>query len=109
MVEIERRLDRWRSAGLVVGPVTWRNPGEGWPPPFKTDRAQVTDADSIGIALRKGEQEGEVVLFKGGWCDFVYWTGEATVDPVQDVPGYPNEMTIDGYGSVLDRLAALFR
>ena len=109
VLEIERRVATWRRAGLVVGPVTWRDQGEGWPPSFKTDRTQVKDADSIGIALRKGEQEGEVVLFKGGWCDFVYWTGEASDEPVQDAPGHPDQMTVESFGPVLDRLEALFR
>lgn len=107
--EIVRRLDRWRDAGLVVGPITWRDQGEGWPPSIKTERAEVSDADSVGITLRKGEQEGEVVLFKGGWCDFVFWTGEASNDPVQDAPGFPNEMTVERFGAVLDRLADYFQ
>lgn len=108
VAEIDRRIDQWRSAGLDVGSVTWRDQGEGWPPPFKTDRMQVKDADSIGIALRKGDQEGEVVLFKGGWCDFVYWTGEADDDPIEDAPCWPGEMTVEAFGVVLDRLAECF-
>ncbi len=67
------------------------------------------DADSIGVALRKGVQEGEVVLFRAGFCDFVYWSGDAANDPVQAVPGYPDEMTVENFGLVLDRLTELFR
>lgn len=109
VLEVERRLDRWRSAGFSVGPVTWRDQGGGWPPQLKTDRAEVREADSVGIAIRKGDQEGEVVLFKGGWCDFVYWTGNVQDDPVEDAPGYPDGMTVEGFGQVLDRLAEFFR
>lgn len=106
--QVVSRLPMWERAGITVRPVTWRDQGEGWPPPFKTDRSEVIDADSIGVFLEKGKQEGEVVLFKGGWCDYVYWTGEIDNDPVQDAPGYPDTMTVEGFGAVLDRLTAEF-
>ncbi len=107
--EIERRAAHWRSAGFVVGAVSWRDQGGAWPPSFKTDHAEVKDADSIGIVLRRGAQEGEVVLFKGGWCDFVYWSRDPEDEAIQDAPGYPNEMTAEKFGRVLDRLAGHFR
>ncbi|MEO0493566.1 MAG: hypothetical protein AAF081_09135 [Actinomycetota bacterium] len=107
--EVEDRFEPWRRVGLTVGAITWRDQGDGWPPSFKTVRADVKDPDSIGVALGKGDQEGEVVLFRGGWCDFVYWSGDPADDPVQDAPGYPDQMTIDGFGAVLDRLADQFR
>jgi len=107
-VEVERRRSNWRRDGIAVGPITWREQGEGWPPTLKTDRAEIRDADSIGIALSKDRQEGEVVLFKGGWCDFSYWSGRSTDEPEQGAPGYPSAMTVDGFGEVLDRLAACF-
>jgi hypothetical protein len=66
--EIDRRVERWRSAGLQVGEVTWRDQGLGWPPTIKTNREDVVNADSIGIEYSKGSQGGAVVLFKGGWC-----------------------------------------
>jgi hypothetical protein len=75
--EVERRAAAWRRSGITVGAVTWRETSEGWPQPFKTERSQVNSADSIGISLRKGEQEGAVVLFDGGWCDFFYCDGHA--------------------------------
>jgi hypothetical protein len=106
--QVVDRIPMWASAGITVRPVTWRDQGGGWPPPFKTDRSEVIDADSIGVFLEKGQQEGEVVLFKGGWCDYVYWTGETDDDPVQDAPGYPDTMTVEGFGAVLDRLTAEF-
>lgn len=108
VIEIERRTGAWRSAGITVGDLTWRDVDSGWPATLKTDRRQVVTADSIGIRLEKGEQEGEVVLFKGGWCDLIYWSGAATDQPIQDAPGYPDRMTVDGFGAVLDRLANLF-
>ena len=72
--------------------------------PAENDRSQVTSADSIGISLGKGEQEGEVVLFDGGWCDFVYWDGRAE-EAVQETP---EATTVERFGEVLDRLAAMF-
>lgn len=102
--EVERRATVWRQSGITVGSVTWRETDEGWPQAFKTDRSQVTSADSIGISLRKGEQEGQVVLFDGGWCDFIYWDGRAE-ETVQDAP---EATTVERFCEVLDRLAALF-
>lgn len=106
--QVTERMPMWASAGISVRPLTWRDQGEGWPPPLKTIRSEVIDADSVGVFLKKGKQEGEVVLFKGGWCDYVYWTGELDDDPVQDAPGCPDTMTVEGFGHVLDRLAAEF-
>ena len=106
--EVEHRRTSWQEAGLAVGLVTWRDQGEGWPPQIKTDREQVTDPDSIGVSLRKGVQEGEVVLFRGGWCDFLYWTGQDADDPIQDAPGEAGADVAD-FGRVLDRLAGFFR
>ena len=33
---------------------------------------------------------------------------DAADDPVQDAPGYPDQMTVDGFGAVLDRLTDHF-
>ena len=107
--QVVARMSKWAEARIAVQPVTWRDQGNGWPPSFKTDRSQVLDAHSIGVSLRKGAQEGEVVLFRGGWCDYVYWTGEVDDDPIQDAPGYPDRMTVEGFGEVLDRLTTEFR
>ncbi len=107
--EIKRRAASWRLSGISVGDVTWREQGEGWPPTLKSDRSQVVDADSIGVQLRKDQQVGEVVLFKGGWCDVAYWSGEQDSEPMQDTPGYPGTLTVESFGGVLDRLAAQFR
>jgi hypothetical protein len=102
--EVERRAAAWWQSGITVGSVTWHETSEGWPQPFKTDRSQVNSADSIGISLRKGEQEGAVVLFEGGWCDFIDWDGDAD-EVLQDAP---EATTVKQYRKVLDRLTALF-
>jgi hypothetical protein len=109
VMEIVHRVDVWRAAGFTVGAVTWRDRGEPWPYPLKVDRSAVTDADSIGVAVQKGSQEGAVVLFDGGWADFEYWSGNASDEPLLDAPGYNDWLTVDTFGEVLDRLAAQFR
>lgn len=88
VLEIAHRIDAWRAAGLTVGAVTWRDRGEPWPYPLKVDRGAVKDADSIGVAVQKGSQEGAVVLFDGGWADLEYWSGIASDEPLLDAPGY---------------------
>jgi predicted NBD/HSP70 family sugar kinase len=60
----------WRSAGLEVGQVTWRDAEASWPQPLETDRARVQDPDSVGVVISgPGEVELSVVLFRGGWAD----------------------------------------
>lgn len=107
--EIDRRRHEWTALGLTVGEVTWRDEAEGWPWTLKRVRDEVRNPDSVGVTVRKGSQEGEVVLFRGGWCDFGYWSGDVADDPINDAPGYPDQMTVEEFGKVLDRLAALFR
>lgn len=106
--EIERRAEGWRAGGFAVGPVTWRDQGGGWPPSLKTERDAVADPDSIGVDVRLGVQEGSVVLFKGGWCDLAYWSGSPSDEPVIEAPGYPDDITIEGFGHLLDSFINLF-
>ncbi|GAA4997348.1 hypothetical protein GCM10023205_83330 [Yinghuangia aomiensis] len=59
-----------RSAGLEVGPLTWRDAEASWPQPLETDRARVRDPDSVGVVVSgPGDAELSVVLFRGGWAD----------------------------------------
>jgi hypothetical protein len=107
--EIEHRAEGWRAEGFAVGPVTWRDQGAGWPPRLTTRRDAVADPDSIGVAVRLGVQEGSVVLFKGGWCDLEYWSGSASDEPVIEAPGYPDGLTVEGFGHLLDSFINRFR
>ncbi|MDG5805800.1 hypothetical protein P9869_24705 [Streptomyces ossamyceticus] len=60
----------WRSAGLEVGQVTWRDAEASWPQPLETDRARVNDPDSVGVVISgPGGAELSIVLFAGGWAD----------------------------------------
>ncbi|RKT02421.1 hypothetical protein BX286_0322 [Streptomyces sp. 3211.6] len=75
-VVLAGRAVGWRSAGLEVGPVTWRDAEAVWPQPLETDRARVRDPDSVGVAMvGPGEAELSVVLFRGGWADVDFFDG----------------------------------
>ncbi len=119
---VERRIDldqvaglicrhavAWERAGLVVGALTWRDVGVPWPYPLKADRREVADADSVGVEVRKQEQEGRLVVFRGGWADLEYWTGRRCDEPVLEAPGVDDPLTIPDIERLLDRFAGLFR
>ena len=113
---VERRVDldqvaglicrhavAWERAGLVVGALTWRDAGVPWPYPLKADRCEVAGADSVGVEVRKQEQEGRLVIFRGGWADLEYWTGQRSDEPVLEAPGVDNPLTIPDIERLLDR------
>jgi hypothetical protein len=96
---IEDRTPFWAAAGLVVDPVTWMDNDAEWPQPLLTERSAVRRPMSIGVIVRNGDEEGEVVLYAGGWADFsTIVTGE---DPVLT---YVEVEDANGFGPVLDRL-----
>ncbi len=99
----------WAQAGLVAEALTWRDIGEPWPYPLKVDRREVVDPDSVGIVVRKNEQEGRLVIFRGGWADLDYWTGQPSDDVVVEAPGFEDVMTLLDVEQLLGRFAALFR
>lgn len=105
--EIVRRTDCWRDRGIEVKPITWREQAEGWPPKLKTNRSEVIEADSIGVALRKGDLEGEIVLFNGGWADLTFRDGHSG-QLLQEVPGWQDWMDLNAFGQLLDRFGLLF-
>ncbi|MER8098825.1 hypothetical protein [Kitasatospora sp. NPDC094016] len=94
---IAARAVRWRAAGLTVGALTWRDALAHWPYPLETDRARVTDPDSVGVQVADPLSGGElhVVLFRGGWADVEYlaagWEeredAEVGVIPANDFTG----------------------
>jgi hypothetical protein len=98
----------WAQAGLAVGPLTWRDVGVPWPYPLKTDREEVTDADSVGVVVRNQEQEGRLVIFRGGWADLEYWIGQHSDDPVAEAPGAHDPMHLSDIEQLLERFASLF-
>jgi hypothetical protein len=76
---------------------------------LKTNRADVKAPDSIGVQLRKGAQEGTLVLFDGGWADLLYWGGSASDDVIDEAPGWEDWLDIEHFGALLDRFAGLFK
>jgi hypothetical protein len=106
--EIELRRAKWASARVDVGDVTWREQGEGWPPTLKTERRNVRRADSIGVTLRKDEQEASVVLFNGGWADIEFWTGHVDDIPLMEAAGWEDWLDVPRFAALLDRVTAMF-
>ncbi|MGY0489396.1 hypothetical protein [Streptomyces sp. WG-D5] len=89
----------WRSAGLEVGQVTWRDAEAPWPQPLETDRARVHDPDSVGVTLcGPGDAELSVVLFRGGWADvdFIADLGDAGSLPASGIASAADFETLMG-------------
>lgn len=77
------RVERWRSAGLEAGEMTWRDGEAKWPQPLETDRARATDPDSLGVVISgSAEAELQVVLFRGGWADVDFFDGLDDFGPI---------------------------
>ena len=63
----------------------------------------------MGVTVRRGSQEGSVVLFAGGWADLIYWSGDPAFEPVSDAPGWEDWLDVARFGLLLDRFAEMFR
>ncbi|WP_406164878.1 hypothetical protein [Streptomyces sp. NBC_00996] len=100
VVEIVDRRRDWESAGLAVGPVSWRDEAASWPQRLEADRSRVDDPDSIGVRITGlAETELCVVLFRGGWADvdFIVNIDDAGALPAPDVS------SPQAFGNLLDR------
>jgi len=73
---ISRYAIEWEKAGCVAGPVTWKDVGGPGLYPFREDRRKVAEADSVGVAVRRGEQEGRLVVFRA--AGLILSTGAAS-------------------------------
>ncbi|MEU5951040.1 hypothetical protein [Streptomyces sp. NPDC047525] len=99
--QISARRRQWTTAGLVAGPLTWRDAAADWPWRLEQDRSRVEDPDSVGISIA-GPADAEllVVLFRGGWAD-VDFLASLDEDVVSEAPepGSPQEFgeLLDGY------------
>jgi hypothetical protein len=69
VTELLKRRGAWQEAGIVAGPETWRDASAEWPQPIVSDRALVKDPESLCLILRAGDDEAELVLWRGGWAD----------------------------------------
>lgn len=52
-----------------VGPITWRDELAPWPQPITSDRSSVGYPESLGLSLRRGDDEAEFIAWTGGWAD----------------------------------------
>lgn len=85
-------------------PVTWRDAAESWPWAPETDRAIVTDPDSVGVTLDYNDDcpAARVVLFRGGWADVEIVDTEACDVTMEN----PTVSDVAAFGALLDRVAA---
>lgn len=105
------KLAAWAKPGAVIGELTWRDASRGWPWVILTDRSAVVDPDSVGFTVDFGQRAGDLVLFRGGWCDLLFRDAETMTIPFADAPGAPpGEPPLDltAYGAVVDRFLELF-
>ena len=105
---ISRHALAWKQSGLVVGALTWRDEAAPWPTPLREDRDQVVEPDSVGVMVRKHQQEGRLVVFLGGWADLEYWGGGPSDRPVIEASGWDDWMDLPGIERLLRRFAGLF-
>jgi len=91
-VLVERAV-RWRSAGLAIEAMTWRDGQAEWPQPLETDRARVNDPDSLGLVVAgSAGAELSVVVFRGGWADVDFFDG---LDDAGSLPAADIESAAD--------------
>ena len=75
---LERMRPEWEQTAHV-GPLTWRDERSPWPQPIVSDRASVETPESVGVVLRRGDDEAEFVVWTGGWADIgMLFDGEPT-------------------------------
>lgn len=103
---LARHAETWRLLGLSVGPITWAD-GQTTVNAVTTDRSAVRGDYSCAIALRRGRQEGHLVLYAGGWCDFTYWSGEGD-SFIDESPGWNEWLDLAGFEDIVNRFGACF-
>lgn len=109
--QISTRRQRWTAAGLIVGPLTWRDMAACWPQPLEQNRSRVAEPDSAGVHVTgPADSELLVVLFRGGWADvdFLASLGETDGDSETDeadarvVSEAPDVASPQEFGELLD-------
>ena len=94
--------------GLRVEEFTWREMESGWPQVFVTDRRSIAEPFSMGIKATRGDREGALVVYYGGWVDISFIdVGKASY--LEEAVGVEKPLDIAAYRDVLSRFLALFR
>lgn len=100
---ISVRQSDWAASGLTPLPVTWVDNDDAWPRPLKTDRRDVVRPMSVGLRIRVGRSELEIVLYAGGWADvgILRWDGD---DPASAriIENYVELESAEEFGPLLD-------
>lgn len=94
---------------LSSGPITWKGFESRFDEPFKTDRSDIVDPYSVGIQVRRGDEEGRLVLYAGGWADFEYWNGDASDAVVDRVPGWEDWLDVQRFDAVVVEFLSEFQ
>lgn len=105
---VQRRASQWAARSLTVGPLTWAD-GQTTVNELTTRREAVRGDYSVGIRIRRGDEEGELVVYAGGWCDLDYWAGRADSEPLSEAPGADEPLDLAELEVVLDRFEGLFQ
>lgn len=101
--EITSRLPVWTAAGLLPGPITWRDAVASWPQRLEVDRAVVTAPDSVGVFVQSADERNAVniVLYRGGWADL-----EGLLANDEITTECPKVTSPEEFGAVLDTIIA---
>lgn len=99
--QISARRQQWTAAGLMVGPLTWRDGEAAWPQRLETSRSEVRDPDSVGVHVT-GPADAEllVVLFRGCWADVDFVAALDTNEEL--VSEAPEVLSPQVFGQLLD-------
>jgi hypothetical protein len=102
--EIASRLPVWTAFGLHHTPITWRDASATWPQPLETDRALVTDPESVGVQIVSADESNivRVVCFRGGWADL-----DALADDAMTTEN-PHINCPEDFGALLDSAITRF-
>jgi len=107
---IQERIAGWSALGLSTQGITWCDYVSEWPRRITTDRFSVADPYSVGIAVTRDALEGSLILYRGGWADLLFWSGNAEDENIIDeVHGWDDPLSMEAFTSVLDRFDALIR
>jgi len=104
--QVENRFPSWRGRGWDVGPMTWAD-GQTSVNDVTTDRGAVRGDYSVGVKASRGDAEAELVVYAGGWCDLLFWSGRVTDAPIDEAPGWEDWLDLEALGRVLDHFESL--